>query len=121
MCVSLAILFCQHSDISVYMRNYCKSYLVVVPRTSGRPSLIVLRMRGSRETLYKPNHACVSPVHPYSLFLYADLKLSQGRENSGGSLPLASLTEYLTSRPASFPYREYTSRLTLPPHTYTAL
>ncbi len=50
-CVSLAILFCQHSDISVCMRNYCKSYLVVVPRTSGRPSLIVLRMRGSRNTI----------------------------------------------------------------------
>ncbi len=50
-CVSLAILFCQHSDISVCMRNYCKSYLVVVPRTSGRPSFIVLRMRGSRNII----------------------------------------------------------------------
>ncbi len=49
-CVSLAILFCLHSDISMH-GNYCKSYFVIVPRTSGKPPLIALRMCGSRNTI----------------------------------------------------------------------
>ncbi len=98
--MSLAILFCQHCDISVCMRNYCKSYLVILPRTFGRPSLIVF--------CQPYMHIRSSPI--FSILIHRFK--TQSREGElCGSLTLVSPTEYHTSRPASFPYPKCTSRL----------